>query len=50
MPLWKEIAMAINTRKDIYNLESNIDTRHLYRTSKLVSNLTESLCSITKQL
>lgn len=36
----EEIVMAINTRKDFYNVKLDIDTRHLYRTSKLVSTLT----------
>lgn len=36
----EEIVMALKTRKDFFNLTTNIDTRHLYRTSRLVSELT----------
>jgi 2-isopropylmalate synthase len=36
----EEVVMAINTRKDIYNVNHNIDTKHIYRTSKMVSTLT----------
>ena len=32
--------MAIKTRKDFYNLTTGIDTRQIYRTSRLVSELT----------
>lgn len=36
----EEIIMGISTRKDYYNFTHNIDTRQIYRTSKLVSSLT----------
>ena len=36
----EEIVMALNTRKDFYGYSTGIDTRHIYRTSKLVSTLT----------
>lgn len=36
----EEIVMAINTRKDLFNLRCNIDTTQIHRTSKLVSTLT----------
>jgi 2-isopropylmalate synthase len=36
----EEIVMAIKTRADFFNLETNIDTRQIYRTSRLVSDLT----------
>ena len=35
----EELVMALHTRADIYNVETNIVTEHLYRTSRLVSNL-----------
>jgi 2-isopropylmalate synthase len=35
----EEIVMAIRTRKDFFNLTTNIDTRQIYRTSRLVSEL-----------
>ncbi|MFH1564891.1 MAG: 2-isopropylmalate synthase [bacterium] len=36
----EEIAMAINTRKDYFDCATNINTKEIMRTSKLVSNLT----------
>ena len=36
----EEIVMAIRTRKDFYDLTTNIDTRQIYKTSRLVSELT----------
>jgi 2-isopropylmalate synthase len=36
----EEIVMAINTRTDFFNLTMNIDTKQIYRTSRLVSDLT----------
>ncbi len=36
----EEIIMGLTTRKDYYGVEHNIDTKQIYRTSKLVSNLT----------
>ena len=36
----EEIVMSINTRSDLFNLETNIDTRQIYKTSRMVSELT----------
>ncbi|MDH5696577.1 MAG: 2-isopropylmalate synthase [Dehalococcoidia bacterium] len=36
----EEIAMAIKTRKDFFSLTTNVDTRQIYKTSRLVSELT----------
>ena len=36
----EEIVMAIKTRADIYGCETGIDTRQIYRTSKLLSTVT----------
>ncbi len=36
----EEVIMSLNTRKNYYNLSHGIDTTQIYRTSKLVSNLT----------
>ena len=36
----EEIALAIKTRSDFFDLETNINSRELYRTSRLVSDLT----------
>jgi 2-isopropylmalate synthase len=35
----EEVAMAIKTRPDYFHLETNINTRELYRTSRLVADL-----------
>lgn len=38
----EEIVMAMKTRKDVFgNFRNNIDTRQIYRTSRLVSKLTD---------
>ena len=36
----EEVVMAIKTRPDFFHLETNVNTRELYRTSRLVSDLT----------
>ena len=36
----EEVIMAIHTRKDLFSLTTNIDTRQLYPTSRLVSDIT----------
>jgi 2-isopropylmalate synthase len=36
----EEIVMAINTRGDLFNLTTNVNTTEIYRTSRLVSELT----------
>ena len=36
----EEIIMAIETRPDLFNVGTNIDTRQIYRTSRLVSDIT----------
>ncbi len=36
----EEIVMALKTRQDFYNIDSNIDTKMISRISKLVSNVT----------
>jgi len=36
----EEIVMAIQTRQDLFDLTTGIDTRQIYRTSRLVSELT----------
>ncbi|MBI2861125.1 MAG: 2-isopropylmalate synthase [Chloroflexi bacterium] len=36
----EEIVMAIKTRRDLFNLDTAIDTRQIYNTSRLVSELT----------
>jgi 2-isopropylmalate synthase len=36
----EEVIMGLETRKDMYGVDTNIDTRQIYRTSKLVSDIT----------
>ena len=36
----EEIVMALRTRKDFYDAETGINTRQIYRSSKLLSNIT----------
>jgi 2-isopropylmalate synthase len=36
----EEIVMAIETRSDLFNLKNNIDTKQIYKTSRMVSQLT----------
>lgn len=36
----EEIVMALRTRKDFYNAETGVNTRQIYRSSKLLSNIT----------
>ena len=36
----EEIIMAIQTRPDLFGVSTNIDTRQIYRTSRLVSDIT----------
>ncbi len=36
----EEIAMVLNTRKDIYDFDTNIITKEIYQTSNLLSNIT----------
>jgi len=46
----EEIVMAIRTRKDLYNLTTGIDTRRIYRTSRLVSDMTGFLVQPNKAI
>ncbi|MFA5104767.1 MAG: 2-isopropylmalate synthase [Candidatus Margulisiibacteriota bacterium] len=46
----EEIVMAIITRKDHFNCELGINTKEIYRTSRLVSNLTGMLVQANKAI
>jgi 2-isopropylmalate synthase len=46
----EEIVMAIKTRHDFYNLTTSIDTKQIYRTSRLVSELTGFLVQSNKAI
>ncbi len=36
----EEVIMALETRKDMYGVSTNVDTRQIYRTSRMVSDIT----------
>lgn len=46
----EEIIMNIETRKNYYNLETNINTQEIYKTSRLVSTLTGLLVQRNKAI
>jgi len=46
----EEIVMAIKTREDFFNLTTNIDTTQIYKTSRLVSELTGFLVQPNKAI
>lgn len=46
----EEIVMGIKTRRDYYDCETNVDTKQIYRTSKLLSTITGVAISPTKSI
>lgn len=46
----EEIVMGIHTRKDFYDCETSINTKEIYKTSRLVSNLTGLLVQPNKAI
>ena len=44
----EEIVMATKTRSDVYQVDTNIDTAQIYKSSRLVSNLTGILVQANK--
>jgi len=46
----EEIVMAVKTREDFFNLTANIDTTQIYKTSRLVSELTGFLVQPNKAI
>ena len=46
----EEIVMAIRTRRDFYDADTNIDTRQIYKSSKLLSNIIGVPISPTKPI
>jgi 2-isopropylmalate synthase len=46
----EEIVMTIQTRRDLFNLTTGIDTKQIYRTSRLVSDLTGFLVQSNKAI
>ena len=46
----EEVVMSIETRKDIFNAETNINTKEIYKTSRMVSSLTGMLVQPNKAI
>ena len=46
----EEVVMAIKTRKDFFGVSTNIDTTHIHRTSRLVSQLSGMLVQPNKAI
>ena len=46
----EEIVMALRTRRDFYDAETNINTREIYKSSRLLSNITGVPISPTKPI
>ncbi len=46
----EEVVMALKTRKNLFNCKTNIDTRQISRTSKLVYNIIGQTASINKPI
>ena len=46
----EEVVMAIKTRSDFFNVETGIDTKQIYKTSRLVSELTGFLVQPNKAI
>ena len=46
----EEIVMSLNIRKDFYGVETGIDTKHIYQTSRMVSTLTGLIVQPNKAL
>ncbi len=46
----EEIAMALKTRRDLYDAETGINTRMIYKTSKLLSSITGVPIAPTKSI
>jgi len=46
----EEVVMALKTRKDVFHLSTNVDTTQLYKTSRVVSDLTGFLVQANKAI
>jgi 2-isopropylmalate synthase len=46
----EEIVMALKTREDVFHLSTNVDTTQLYKTSRVVSDLTGFLVQANKAI
>ncbi|MBQ7196864.1 MAG: 2-isopropylmalate synthase [Synergistaceae bacterium] len=46
----EEIAMALRTRRDFYDADTNINTREIYKSSRLLSNITGVPIAPTKPI
>ena len=46
----EEVVMAIHTRKDFYKLQTNINIKEIYKTSKLLTNITGMMVQSNKAI
>ncbi|MFP4697418.1 MAG: 2-isopropylmalate synthase [Eubacteriales bacterium] len=46
----EEIVMGLTTRKDVYGFETNINTKEIYHTSRLVSSVTGAVVQANKAI
>lgn len=46
----EEVVMALKTRPDLYKKDSNIDTKQIYKTSKLLSQITGQNVQVNKAI
>ena len=46
----EEVVMALKTREDVFHLSTNVDTTQLYKTSRVVSDLTGFLVQANKAI
>lgn len=46
----EEVVMSIETRKDLFNAQTNINTKEIYKTSRMVSSLTGMLVQPNKAI
>ena len=46
----EEVVMAIKTRQDLYKFQTNIDTTHITRISRLIQNITGAMVQVNKAI
>lgn len=46
----EEVVMALKTREKLFQMSCNIDTKHIYRTSKLIYNIIGQTAAINKAI
>ena len=50
MPSMEECVMALNTRKDLFGVQCNIDTHQIYRASRMIQTITGVSVAPTKPI